>query len=232
MEIIKFIIKWTNDNSGFVSVLLFLITLLIAWISGFFRLLISKPKFKIEIIDQCSFCCVFDLNEKYKELPVHKSAFVIYIKITNIGKAPSSIGEIKLGYFKSDFSHKFFSKRNWLFETIVKEDFKFSFENSENVKIFPFLKQRNQLFTNESDTYLSIGKQNNGVIYFEEKEAYGSWMPRQNEDGETTDIKLEIEDMFGGKHSKKIKIKFIDPKEALEYNSYFGQTYKEYFKNK
>lgn len=173
METLKNIISWTNENSGFVSVLIFLITLLIAWISGFFRMLVNKPKLKIQIINQCSFCCVFDLNEKYNDLPVHKSAFVIYIKITNIGKAPTSIGKIKLGYFKSDFTHKFFSKRNWLTETISKEDFKFPFENSENLKVFPFLKQRNQLITNDSDTYLSIGKQNNGIIYFEELEAYG-----------------------------------------------------------
>jgi hypothetical protein len=205
MESLKFILKWTNDNSGFVSFLLFLVTLLIAWISGFFKMLVSKPKFKIEIINQCSFCCVFDLNKTHNNLPVHKSAFVIYVKITNIGKAPSSIGEIKLGYYKSDFTNKFLSKRNWIQETISKEDFKFAFENSENLKVFPFLKQRNQLMPNENETYLPIGKQNNGVIYFEEQEAFGSWMPRENENEKTTDIKLVIEDMFGGKHSKKNK---------------------------
>ncbi|QDW20760.1 hypothetical protein [Flavobacterium sp. KBS0721] len=232
MESLKFILKWTNENSGFVSVLLFVITLLIAWISGFFKMLVSKPKFKIEIIDQCSFCCVFDLNTKHNDLPVHKSAFVIYIQITNVGKAPSSIGKIKLGYYKSDFTHKFLSKRNWIEETISKEDFKFAFENSENIKIFPFLKQRNQLMPNESETYLPIGKQKNGIIYFEEQEAFGSWMPRENENEKTTDIKLVIEDMFGGKHRKKIKLNLIEPKDALKYNSYFGQTYKEYFANK
>jgi len=230
MEIINFIIKWTNQNSGFVSVLLFIITLLLAWISGFFKLLVNKPKFKIDLIDQCSFCCVFNFDEKHKDLPTHKTSFVLYVKITNIGKAPSSIGDIKLGYYKSEFLYKIFSKRNWLFETIIKEDFKIPFRNSESLKVFPFLKQKNQLIANESDTYLSIGKQNNGIIYFEEEEAYGSWIPRKNKDGKTTDVKIEIEDMFGKKHSKKIKIKFIEPKEALKYNSYFGQTYKEYFK--
>lgn len=232
MEIIKQIIKWTNENSGFVSVLLFFITILIAWISGFFRFLTNKPKFKIEIIEQCSFCCVFDLNQKFEDLPVHKSAIVIYLKITNIGKAPSSIGKVKLGYYKSDYKMKFFSKRNWLDETMVKEDFQFAFDNSEKVKVYPFLKQRSEIMPRDIDTYLPVGKQVNGIVYFEELEAYGNWMPRQNDDEITTDIKLEIEDMFGKKHKKYYKLKFILPEVALKYNRFFGQTYKEYFKQK
>lgn len=232
MEIIKQIIKCTNENSGFVSVLLFFITIFIAWLSGFFKFLTNKPNFKIEIIEQCSFCCVFDLNQKFKDLPVHKTAFVIYLKITNIGKAPSSIGKVKLGYYKSDFKKKIFSKRNWLNETMVKEDFQFAFENSEKVKVYPFLKQRSEIMPNVNDTYLLVGKQVNGIIYFEEQEAFGNWMPRQNEDRITTDIKLKIEDMFGRQHKINYKLKFILPELALKYNRFFGQTFKEYFQKK
>lgn len=232
MDQIKEFIKWTNENSGFVSIILFVITFLIAWISGFFKFLTNKPKFKIEIIEQCSFCCVFDLNEKFKNLPVHKSAFVIYLRITNVGKAASSIGKIKLGYYKSDLKKKFFSKRNWLNEAMVKDDFQFPFENSDKVKVYPFLKQRSEIMPSENDTYLLVGKQTNGIIYFEEQEAYGNWMPRQNEDGITTDIQILIEDMFEKKYKKNYKLKFNLPETALKYNKYFGQTYKEYFKEK
>lgn len=226
------IIKWTNENSGFVSIVLFIITLLLAWISGLFNLLRNNPKFKIEIIDQCTFCCVFDLNKKHENLPVHKTAFVIYISITNIGHAASSIRKIKLGYLKSDFTHKLFSKRNWVKEMIAKEDFRINFTDSETIKVFPFIKQQNQLYPNNTDTFLQVGKHVNGIVYFEENEAFGSWMPRQNKNSNTTNVKLVIYDAFGKSHSKTFDLNFVDPTEAFKFNNFFGQTMVEYFKTK
>lgn len=228
---IEKVIFWSNENSGFISIVLFVFTFLIAWISGLFKALRNNAEFKIELIDQCSFCCVFDLNQTYENLPVHKTAFVVYLKITNIGRASSSLGKIKLGYLKSDFTHRLFSKRNWVKELIAKEDFKASFTDSEIIKVYPFLKQRNQLYANDSDTFLQVGKQINGIAYFEENEAFGSWMPRQNENTKTTNVKIVIYDAFGKTHSKNFDLKFIEPSEAFKHNNYFGQTLKEYFKD-
>lgn len=226
------LINWSNENSGFISLLLFVLTLIIAWISGLFKAFRNNADFQIELIDQCSFCCVFDLNQTYQDLPVHKTAFVLYLKITNVGRASSSLGKIKLGYLKSDFKHRLFSERNWVKELIAKEDFKASFTDSEIVKVYPFLKQRNQLYENDSDTFLQVGKQINGIAYFEENEAYGSWMPRKNDNSNTTNVKVVIYDAFGKKHSKKFDLKFIEPIEAFKHNNYFGQTMKEYFREK
>lgn len=223
------IINWANENSGFVSVVIFILTLLIAWFSGLFSFLRNKPKFKMEVIEQCSFYSIFDLGRLHEGYPVHKSSFVLYLRITNIGRAPASIEKIKLGYLKSDFSHKFFSKRNYVVETIAKEEFKFKFSNSEKEKVYPFLKQRNVSFNNDSDSYLPVGKSNNGIAYFEEHEAYGSWMPRINKDNETSNIKLVVFDSFGNKYQLKFNLKLVSPQQAFDYSPYFGQTEKEYF---
>ena len=225
------IINWTNDNSGFLSLVLFFLTFILGWLSGFFKSIIIKPKFRIEGLEQCTFCTIIDLNETFEDLPVHKTAFVVYLKVSNIGNISSSINKIVLGYYKSDFKSKFFSRRRWVKETISKEDFKIELPDSEKLKVYPFLTQKNQLLSKDVDTFLEIGKQVTGVSYFEEYEAYGNMMPRL-EVNNFVDIKIKIYDVYGNVFSKKMKIKYIEPTEALRYNSYFGQTYKEYNRKK
>lgn len=215
---------FTNNNSGFISVLLFILGLIIAWISGLFKLLRNNPEFRIELLEQCSFCCIIDLNKTYNNLPVTKTAFVIYVNISNIGKASSSIGKIRLGYRKSDFKHRLFSKRIWITETIATGDFTYNL-NYNSVKVFPFLKQRNQIFENNTQCFLQVGQYVNGIVYFEQKEAYGSYMPRANKDLKHTNVKLEILDVFDNKHSKTFDLKLVDSTEALQYNESFGQTF-------
>lgn len=227
--ILRHIADWCNQNSGVLTVLIFLLTIIIGWISGLFNLLRKRPNFIIEIIDGMTFGCTFDLNKTHEGLPVHKTAFSVYLKITNIGNAPSSIGDIYLGYKRNDLSRSWRQKWNWIRETISKSDFLMNFEDSEQVKGFPFLKQRNKFFANDTDLYLEIGKSVNGISYFEEQEAFGSFMPRPNKNQLTTDIKLKVLDSFGKKHLQKLTINIIEPNEALKTNPYFGQTYKEYF---
>ena len=224
------IIDWCNVNSGFLSLVLFLATFIFGWISGFFKSIIIKPDFRIEGLKQCTFCTIIDLNETYKGLPVHKTAFVVYLKVSNIGNISSSINKVELGYYKSDFKTKFFSKRRWVKQTICKEDLKIELPDSDKLKVYPFLTQRNQLYSKEIDTFLEVGKQITGVVYFEEYEAYGNLMPRLESDN-LVDIEVKIHDVFGNTFCKKIKIKYVEPKEAFRYNSCFGQTYKEYLKS-
>lgn len=231
MNYLEEVIKWTNENSGFLSLLLFLLTLLIAWLSGLFRLLTKKPKFKIRVIEQCTFGTTFDLKRVHKDFPVTKTAFAIYLEITNIGNAPSSIGKIKLGYIKSDFTPRFFSKRNWIKEVIAKDDFSVSFGESDKMKVYPFLKQRNSSYQNDTDTYLPIGRTINGIVYFEQWEAYGSWIPRLNKDEQSTNLKIKIKDSFDNSHTQSFDLKLVDANIAFSFNRFFGQTEKEYFPN-
>ncbi|MGZ2369510.1 hypothetical protein ACXR6G_06965 [Ancylomarina sp. YFZ004] len=111
---IKAIIDWTNENAGFVSILLFSTSILLAWGTGLFKLLKNKPKLRIEVISHSSFGSIFDLKRSHEGYPVNKTAFAIYLRVTNVGRAASSIGKIRLGYIKSDFSIRPFIKRFWL----------------------------------------------------------------------------------------------------------------------
>ena len=225
------IIDWTNKNSGFLGLLIFVLTLLISWISGLFKHIKKRPKFKIRIIENATFGCIIDLNKTHKDLPVNKTAFAIYIEVTNVGNAPSSIGKINLGYLLSDMKPKWRTSRNWIVETFSKSDFRVEFNDSEKARGFPFLKQANE-FQGKVDTYLEVGKSANGIVYFEQSEAFGSWMPRLNKDLKTTDLIIKIEDAFGKIHKKKFTIELVDPNYSLKFSPYFGQTQYEYFINK
>ncbi len=225
------IIEWTNNNSGFLGLLIFISTLLIGWISGLFKSFIKRPKFKIGVIKEATFGSIIDLDREHQGFPVHKSAFAIYLEITNVGSAPSSIGEIKLGYLLSDFKPKWRTSRVWISETFSKSDFRVEFKNSEIVKAYPFLKQ-GTLYQPSLDTYLEVGKTANGIVYFEQLEAFGSWMPRLNKDEITTDLKISIKDAFGKTHSMKFKIELKETDYTLKFSPYFAQTQNEYFINK
>lgn len=132
------IIKWCNDNSGFLSLVLFVATFVLGWISGFFKSIIIKPNFKIEKLEQCTFCTIIDLKETYKDLPVHKTAFVVYLKVSNIGNISSSIHKVELGYYKADFRIKLFSKEDGLSKLLVKRILKLNCLIVINLKFIRF----------------------------------------------------------------------------------------------
>lgn len=91
------------------------------------------------------------------------------------------------------------------------------------------MKQVNQLLPYQDvETYLPVGKSKNGIIYFEEKEAYGNLYPIRNKDLRTTPIVIEVKDAYGKIFRKKLNIKYIEPEEALTYNPDFAMTLKKY----
>lgn len=218
-----------NQNSGFLTATIFVLTLIIGWISGFFIMIRKRPKFKINTIDGATFYSTIYLDKIYQGLPVHKTAFVLYLEITNIGNAPSSIGQIKIGYLPDNKIPSWSTKRNWIYDTILKSQLISLFKDSELVKGYPFLKQKSDMYADATETYLEIGRIVNGIAYFEEHETFGNWTPRLNKDKESTNIKIKIQDAFGRNHIKKINIKKYEPSKALEMSPYFGQTYNEYF---
>ena len=138
------IIGWFNDNEGFVTVLVFIITLLLGWSSGIFKALRRKPKFKIEIIPGPTMCSTFYTGNKYNDHDAHRTAISLYIKIKNIGNAPSDIAKVEVGYHWSIKGYswnwlKFHIGWDWLKQpTVVKEDFHIALD-SDNIKFFPFL---------------------------------------------------------------------------------------------
>lgn len=228
MDFVYNIIEDANANAGSISVIIFILTILIGWFSGLFKFLKNKPSFKIDVIRKCTFGSIIDLRKTHEGLPVTKTAFVIYLRITNVGRYSSSVGKINLGYYKSDFSKRIFSKRIWLKETICKDDFRFDFENSEMAIALPFLKQHNLTMINCYDTYLSVGKSVSGIVYFEQENSYGSYMPRVNKGDEFSKVKIIVRDSFNRSYTKRLNIPIIDPNEALKYNPLFAQTQEEF----
>lgn len=91
-------IDWLNNNSGFVSVLIFLSTLILDFVSGIFKSLRRKPKFKVEILKGPTFSSTFLANDQAEKPYKYISAFALYLNITNIGNALASVKDIYLGY--------------------------------------------------------------------------------------------------------------------------------------
>ena len=74
--------EWTNKNSGFLALVLFVITFLAGILTGLFKSLIKKPKLNFRVIDKMTFYSFFYTGEKWlnpelnEEFELHKTGFV------------------------------------------------------------------------------------------------------------------------------------------------------------
>lgn len=223
-------IDWFNQNSGFVSVLIFIVTLLVGWITGIFKALQRKPKFKIEIIPGPTLCSVLFTGKKYQGYDVHRTAISLYLKISNIGYAPSNIDRIEVGY------HWNINQLNWLWfkyrlgwfwirqQTVAMTDFHVAL-GDENFKFYPFLFQKSIVVPSDINTYLEIGNKIIGIVYFEGEEQWGGAFPLN--DGKVTKVKIRAYDIFGNTYTVTKKIPFVDILEAKKFNPSFGETFLE-----
>ena len=89
------LLTWINNNAGVVSVLIFVVSLVIAWLSGVLKfiakLFITRPQFQIEALPGPTICSTFLTGKKFNNYDVHQTGISLYLKITNIGNRPSSI---------------------------------------------------------------------------------------------------------------------------------------------
>lgn len=229
MQIIEWLTTataWTNENQGLISVALFIITVIIGWFSGIFSALRRKPKFKIETIPGPTFSCTYLTGSKHHEYDAHQTAIAIYLHISNIGAASSSIHKIRVGYHWNltpwsllwlKYSIGWF----WIeHQAVALTDFQVKMGDS--IKVYPFLIQKNYLSPAQTETFLEIGRSTNGVVYFEQAESWGGCFPKSNK--QQVKIKVEITDVFGGRHKAIIKIPAIALEEARKYYPEFGNT--------
>ncbi|MCQ4285849.1 hypothetical protein NA647_00140 [Pseudomonas stutzeri] len=213
------IINWTNENSGFLALVLFLATLFLGWISGVFKALKRKPELKIEVLQGPTFCASFDTSRTWNGHKTHRTAISLYLSITNIGSAPTDIKFIYVGYRSKNHSIPF--RWFWLKEiTVSKSDFVMKL--GKDSKVFPFLMQRNQLTNNQIDTYLLEGKRCNGVVYFEQDESWGDYLPKTRNNRMT--IKIKVFDVYGNHYSTKTVINKVTLDAAKEVSEKFGET--------
>lgn len=232
MEIEK-IINWLNNNEGLLSLILFIVTIIFGWFSGIFKSFTKKPRFKIRVIEKMTFGCVFLTGEKYTPpgqgtYDLHKTAFVLYLEITNTGTADSKIGKIHIGYYPDTDKPKWRQRRNWIAESNIMANFALPIANSEKMLAVPHLKQKNEPDYSSLDTFLKVGDSVNGVSYHEQTRCWGNFYPRTEKNG-TVELIVKIKDAFGYNYKKKVFVPLKNISDAMDNNPDFGMT--EYLLN-
>jgi len=224
-----YLIKWSNDNSGFLSLILFVFTIFFGWISGLFNSLIKKPKLKVRFIEKSSFYCFFMTGNKYynpdsKEyFDLHQTGFAVYMSIANIGNIPTSIDKIFIGYYRNFKRKKLFNKQiNWLAQWQTLDNFKFEYR--DKTILIPPLRIRNEYFMGQDNDSLEVGKSLVGVAYFEQVEAWGNYNPKLIDDKGTIKVVIKIRDIYGKKYCFKTTLKPKTLEEAKRINSSFGNV--------
>jgi len=222
-------IRWCNDNSGFVSIILFVATLVVAWAGGLFKLLRHKPRFVLSLSPGPTFACTYLTGVKFGEYDVTRTFFALYLTISNRGSAAGTIQTAQLGYKWSINRLNWYFLRYvlgwcWLPTMISMMDFHYILK-SGGAKVYPFLMQRSTVLLEQSDLYLPIGKSAHGVIYFEQPDAWGGCQPRVKA-GKTL-VKIRVTDSFGATHTDKFRLPVVTLEEARKYNPSIGTTHDE-----
>jgi hypothetical protein len=218
--------KWLNDNQGVVSLLIFLSTIFLAWVSGFFSALRKRPRLRISLLEGPTLCSTFPSGEKHEGFEVHRTGIALYLKISNVGSAPTSIDNIQLGYHwhVRPFSLVWLKYRVFWFwlrnPAITIEDFQVAI--GDNIKFYPSLFQRSSISGKSANTYLQIGQSVNGVVYFEQSESWGGFFPTPKNG--RTKIRVAVLDAFGKRHKKTAYVPVVSLEEAKKFNPTFGKT--------
>lgn len=221
--------KWSNDNQGVVSIGIFVVTMGFGWVSGIFSTLRRKPKFKVSLIEGPTFCCSFHTGKTRGEHEIHRTGIALYLAVVNIGSAASSIVNISIGYHWHLRRFSLMWLQNsvgwfWLHNQAASLT-DFQAKIGDNIKVFPFLMQTNQLAPLCAVTFLQVGQSTNGVVYFEQSDSWGGCLPSAR-DG-LVRIKVAIEDAFGKKHYARFSIPSVTMEYARRYNPSFGITLSE-----
>lgn len=226
-SVISTSVKWLNENQGVLSVGLFVITIVLGWVSGIFTALQHKPRFRIKLLDGPTFCCTFPTGQTHGEYDVHRTGIALYLHVANSGSAPSSVEEVHVGYHwhLKPLSRQWLKYRlGWFWlqhQAVALSDFRVGI--GDHVKFYPFLFQRSTISGESSETYLQVGQYTKGVVYFEQNDSFGGCFPSPR-NGRVR-IKVRITDPFGTVHTAKFYIPSVDVEYARKYNPKFGQTF-------
>lgn len=219
---------WLNANEGVLALLLFAGSAAFAWFSGIITALQRRPRLRVKVIPGPTMYTVQAVGPMVQGYDTHRVSIAIYIQISNAGSAPTSIGDIHVGYKWSliPLSPLWWQRSfqtHWITQqSVAIQDFQVALGESGDVKVYPFLTQKSSISGGSAKTYLEIGEMTNGVIYFEEADAFGACQPALREGGAT--MKLKVHDAFGGVHVSKIRVPYADIAEARKFNPSFGDT--------
>ena len=225
-------IIWLNENTGVITLVIFLVTLLLGWLSGIFTALQNKPRLRIDVvlgdnfleyedITAPSFYSMVETGSTFGNKICHRTCLALYLNIGNIG-GPTTIDAIKV-YFRS--------KSNFgldVGELQAVNTVDFTVDIGDWQKLYPKLIGQSSMTTQSTDLYLQKGAVVKGVEYFEGDQCYESFHPigirEPNKQKSYAKFKVVIFDTYGRKYSKRFKIPFATLTEALKFNTEFGTS--------
>lgn len=225
--LISEVITWLNSNQGVVSVALFLATILFGWATGIFATLRRKPKLEIKKNEGPTFVCTYGIGQEHEGYDAHRTGIALYLRVINIGSAPTNIEEISIGYRWAIIP---FTKLWWKYglfrfwiedQTIALDDFQAALPDDRTL-VYPFLVQSSSISGKSAETFLDVGKSTNGVVYFEQSDSFGGCFPKSKD--YQVSLRVTVKDVYGKKHSKKIVVPKVDLAGARRFNPSFGLT--------
>lgn len=179
-----------------------------------------------------NFCCTFPVGRKYQGFDVHRTGIALYLHISNVGSAPSSIEKISIAYlwYLKPFSLLWLKNTiGWFWikeQSVCLSDFQVTI--GEHIKFYPFLNQESRFAGSTTRTFLEVGRSANGVVYFEQEDSWGGCLPAIK--NELIRIKVKVLDVLSKKHQAKFSIPFVSLEHARKYNPSFGRTLAELYR--
>ena len=223
------VIDLLNNNQGVVSVLIFVLTITLALLSGLFRAIRHLPHLKIQTLQGPTFVCVFGTGGQYEGYKTHGIGIALYLSVSNVGLSPTAITGIKVGYhWNTDTSLWSWTRYRlgWFYledQTVALADFTASI--GDNTKVYPFMTQTGFASGSSAETYLEPGNFANGVVYFEQRESWGRCYPISR--CGKTKVRIVISDTFKRKYKFTTEIDRVSLAEARKFNPKFGMTRRE-----
>lgn len=220
---IETIQEWSNTNSGYLSLLLFIVGLIIPLIIWLYKRKSQRKinlKLEIDKNDQATLCTSFDTGNIENNIKLHRTAFIVYLKITNLSRQSIVIDKVRLGYKSQSQSLK--NPENWYWlnqETLLLEDYKVSI--GDKYKVYPFLKQKSNHSNTVSSLRIEPNDYINGVVYFEQKESKGLDLPYMDEDYRVKTI-VVITDTHGREWSTEYRVLKVKIDAIRQDNPLFG----------
>ncbi len=215
-------IQWINNNQWIIDITIFLLWLLIARISWFFRYIKQSPKLIFDEYSRAIPSCYIEDMEPIQDTDewqkVSRMAFLIWLNISNIGLTPTTIRDYKVVY--KDISWRDHILYPISMPTPLSESL------GENKKIFLSLVTSYPHLWAINSQYIWLNACIQGFVYFN---INFKWDFKPKIEWDFIDIVVNITDITWHTYKHWIKAirrdkqyieKYIKPEELLNGSSY------------
>lgn len=218
-SLLEAVVRLTNQNDGFLTLVLFCFTLAFGWASGIFSALMRKPKLRLRLMEGPNFCCTFPTGRSVNGVATHRTAIALYLSVSNVGNADTTIAAVHVGYR----TNMRWSPR-WLWlpnQVAALSDFMAPI--GDHVKVYPFLMQKNAITGAGGETFVSVGGRATGVTYWEQSESWGGYFPRIGRRGSVR-LKVRVVDSFERTYTSTVLVSMVALEDARKFTPNFGET--------